>query len=93
MEIKRHFSDCATHNEPYYPAGKCNCGTASVVIQEVLKSKEKILLIAYQREDGDYDWVLSFEGMNPTANECIVFRSRADAEFVLDLIMEIRNLE
>lgn len=25
-EDKKHYSDCAVHNEPAYPNGKCNCG-------------------------------------------------------------------
>ena len=25
-QVKPHASDCAVHNEPAYPKGKCNCG-------------------------------------------------------------------
>lgn len=28
---RRHWSDCATHNEPAYPAGPCNCGALAAV--------------------------------------------------------------
>ena len=24
-----HWSDCAVHSEPAFPAGRCNCGTAA----------------------------------------------------------------
>lgn len=26
MNTKKHWSDCALHREPAYPAGPCNCG-------------------------------------------------------------------
>ena len=25
-----HYSDCAVHNEPAYPAGECDCGAAKI---------------------------------------------------------------
>jgi hypothetical protein len=31
---KLHWSDCAVHNAPAYPAGKCDCGVAQEPAQE-----------------------------------------------------------
>lgn len=28
--MKRHWSDCAVHSEPAYPAGECDCGGCEV---------------------------------------------------------------
>ena len=25
-EVRKHYSDCAVHNEPALPAGECDCG-------------------------------------------------------------------
>jgi hypothetical protein len=34
---KLHWSDCAVHNGPAYPAGKCDCGVAQEPEREALK--------------------------------------------------------
>ena len=32
---KLHWSDCAVHNGPAYPAGKCDCGVEKVPLVEI----------------------------------------------------------
>jgi hypothetical protein len=34
---KLHWSDCAVHNGPAYPAGECDCGAAQKTEREALK--------------------------------------------------------
>jgi hypothetical protein len=58
---KLHWSDCAIHNAPAYPAGECDCGVAQeplVEIEYTLSVAEpaqetEMLTIAYQ--SGYYD--------------------------------------
>jgi len=38
---KMHWSDCAVHNGPAYPAGKCDCGVAQEPESEALKLLEE----------------------------------------------------
>jgi len=45
---KLHWSDCAVHNGPAYPAGPCDCGVAQPAQEPV----------AWQcREHGDIEWL------------------------------------
>lgn len=40
-----HSSDCATHNEPAAPAGKCDCGYDAIVTA-ILAEREACAILA-----------------------------------------------
>jgi hypothetical protein len=46
-----HWSDCAVHNAPAYPAGKCDCGVAQEPVGTLNISRYKGHLVNY---DFDY---------------------------------------
>jgi hypothetical protein len=48
---KLHWSDCAVHNAPAYPAGKCDCG----VEQEPEREALKLALEALEESQTDND--------------------------------------
>ena len=33
----KHWSDCAVHNEPAYPAGECDCGGIPETTKELVE--------------------------------------------------------
>lgn len=45
MTIELHSSDCAVHNEPAYPKGRCDCG--------LLLIKQEVANIIGQEYDAD----------------------------------------
>ena len=49
---KKHYSDCAVHNEPAYPKGDCDCGGYEDVSEiEVLRSKNEYQEIVLDKLD------------------------------------------
>jgi hypothetical protein len=42
---KLHWSDCAVHNGPAYPAGECDCGVAQKTEREALKLALEVMQI------------------------------------------------
>ena len=42
---KLHWSDCAVHNGPAYPAGKCDCGVAQEPERKALKLALEVMQI------------------------------------------------
>jgi len=42
---KLHWSDCAVHNGPAYPAGECDCGAAQKTEREALKLALEVMQI------------------------------------------------
>jgi len=40
-----HFSDCAVHNMPAKPAGRCDCGARDAAHKDILKHKAVITII------------------------------------------------
>ena len=46
QEPVKHWSDCAVHNAPAYPAGPCDCGVAQEPEREALKLALKLVLRA-----------------------------------------------
>jgi hypothetical protein len=42
---KLHWSDCAVHNAPAYPAGKCDCGVAQEPARKALKLALEVMQI------------------------------------------------
>jgi hypothetical protein len=60
---KLHWSDCAVHNGPAYPAGKCDCGVAQEPLSEVLKLALEALeterdIYREHDEDGAPEYIL-----------------------------------
>jgi len=54
---KLHWSDCAVHNGPAYPAGECNCGVAQKSCQWIWLSDADIreTINSICQYSGDYD--------------------------------------
>ena len=50
-KVVLHASDCAVHNEPAYPNGKCNCGA-----QRKPLTDEEIRKANHHMVDGAYDY-------------------------------------
>jgi hypothetical protein len=40
---KLHWSDCAVHNEPAYPAGKCDCGVAQEPDLDIMRQALRVI--------------------------------------------------
>ena len=60
---KLHWSDCAVHNGPAYPAGECDCGAAQEPVRKVLKLALEALeterdIYCEHDEDGAPEYIL-----------------------------------
>jgi hypothetical protein len=60
---KLHWSDCAVHNAPAYPAGECDCGVAQEPVRKVLKLALEALeterdIYCEHDEDGAPEYIL-----------------------------------
>ena len=60
-EQGKHWSDCAVHSEPAYPAGECDCGgyvTITKVMTPLTDAQLKQIQDAnwVECEGGGYDW-------------------------------------
>jgi len=51
--------------------------------------KKHSVLIIEQHEDHGIDWVVSFAGLNPPIEKCIVLKSKEDAFKLQELIEEL----
>jgi hypothetical protein len=63
QEPVQHWSDCAVHNGPAYPAGECDCGVAQEPVRKVLKLALEALeterdIYCEHDEDGAPEYIL-----------------------------------
>jgi hypothetical protein len=69
-----HDSDCAVHNEPAYPAGPCDCGTAMVQVPRFIAKRALVDLLAMGSER---DWCAAWmEGTSDGSFAAIVGNDR-----------------
>jgi hypothetical protein len=55
---KMHWSDCAVHNAPAYPAGKCDCGVTQEPVACMSEENDCIFFDADKPNPMDYDfWI------------------------------------
>ena len=61
MEIVKHWSDCAVHNEPAYPKGECDCGGFNPVAWLVEDDDGPRLYWTYKEPIGNEKWTPLFK--------------------------------
>ena len=57
----QHWSDCAVHSEPAYPAGECNCGGFNPVAWLVEDIDGPRLYWTYKEPSGKEKWIPLFK--------------------------------
>jgi hypothetical protein len=77
---KLHWSDCAVHNGPAYPAGECDCGVAP-------KSESETLKLALEALEEYADQ----EGKTRAADEAITAIKKALAQPAQELVAKAWN--
>jgi len=64
-EPVKHWSDCAVHSEPAYPAGDCDCGAVVMTPEQTLDWLAQQHFDQCQEERPIQDWIRKMKAMLP----------------------------
>lgn len=64
-EPVKHWSDCAVHSEPAYPAGPCDCGAVVMTPEQTLDWLAQQHFDQCQEERPIQDWIRKMKAMLP----------------------------
>ena len=91
---KLHWSDCAVHNGPAYPAGKCDCGVAQKTEREALKLALEALETLMLERGSIYEQAITAikEALaQPAQQEAIYGMNQDDWKDVVAVISKVRD--